>query len=90
MLMQRRETNERPKKLWLKPLDRQAFVLMCAPELPPDCQAAVVGRGGARSPLKLEQLASLRDALRQVPDPRRPQSRRHPLPAMLTLAALSP
>ena len=38
--------------------------------------------------MKLEELASLRDAFREVPDPRRPQSRRHPLSAMLTLVAL--
>ncbi len=80
--------NGRPKKLWLKPLDPKAFALMCAPELPEDCRAALVGRGGARSPLRTAQLASLRDAFRQVPDPRRPQSRRHPLSAMLTLVAL--
>ena len=29
--------NERPKKLWLKPLAPNAFVLMCAPRLPEDC-----------------------------------------------------
>ena len=80
--------NDRPKKLWLKPLDRNAYALMCARELPEDCQAAEVGRGGVRSPLKGTELKSLRDAFLQVPDPRRPQSRRHPLSAMLTLIAL--
>ncbi len=80
--------NERPKKLWLKLLDSQAFALMCAPQLPAQCEAAVVSRGGVRSPLKVGQLSSLRSAFDQVPDPRRPQSRRHPLTAMLTLIAL--
>lgn len=37
--------NKRPKKLWLKPLDPKAFVLMCAPRLPEDCVAAEVGHG---------------------------------------------
>jgi hypothetical protein len=55
---------------------------------PEACRGALVGRGGARSPLKLAQLKSLRDAFLEVPDPRRPQSRRHPLSAMLTLIAL--
>ncbi len=80
--------NGRPKKLWLKPLAKNACVLLCAPEVPDDCQAGVTEGGGARSPLKTGQLKTLRDAFLQVPDPRRPQSRRHPLGAMLTLIAL--
>ena len=80
--------NGRPKKLWLKPLDPQAYVLMCAPHLPEDCQAALTPGGGARSPLGTGQLKTLRHAFLEVPDPRRPQSRRHPLSAMLTLVAL--
>jgi Domain of unknown function (DUF4338)/DDE_Tnp_1-associated len=80
--------NERPKKLWLKPLCPKAYLLMCAPHLPEDCQAALTVSGGARSPLKVPQLKTLRHAFEQVPDPRRPQSRRHPLTAMLTLVAL--
>ncbi len=80
--------NDRPKKLWLKPLAKNACALLCAPEVPEDCKAGLTDGGGARSPLKVDQLKSLRDAFLQVPDPRRPQSRRHPLSAMLTLIAL--
>ncbi len=80
--------NDRPKKLWLKPLAKNACTLLCAPEVPEDCKAGLTGGGGARSPLKVGQLKTLRDAFLQVPDPRRPQSRRHPLGAMLTLIAL--
>ena len=80
--------NGRPKKLWLRPLHRQAYALMSAPELPESSRAAEVARGGERSPLKVAQLASLREAFALVDDPRRPQSRRHPLGAMLTLIAL--
>ena len=80
--------NGRPKKLWLKELVPNACVLMCARELPPDCQGAEGDGGGARSPLKVSQLQSLRDAFREVPDPRSATSRRHPLPAMLGLIAL--
>jgi hypothetical protein len=80
--------NDRPKKLWLKPLAKNACALLCAPEVPEDCKAGLTDGGGARSPLRVDQLKSLRDAFRQVPDPRRPQSRRHPLSAMLTLVAL--
>jgi len=80
--------NERPKKLWLKPLDPKAATLLCAPHLPESCQAGLTGGGGARSPLKIAQLKTLRHAFELVPDPRRRQSRRHPLTAMLTLVAL--
>jgi len=80
--------NGRPKKLWLKELAPKACVLMCARGLPAACQAAEGDGGGARSPLKLSQLQSLRDAFRQVPDPRAATRRRHPLPALLGLVAL--
>lgn len=80
--------NERPKKIWLKPLDPKAATLLCAPQLPENCQAALTVGGGARSPLKIPQLKTIRHAFDRVPDPRRPQSRRHPLAAMLTLVAL--
>jgi len=80
--------NGRPKKLWLKELAPNASVLMCARELPQACQGAEGDGGGARSPLKVSQLQSLRAAFREVPDPRSATSRRHPLPAMLGLIAL--
>jgi hypothetical protein len=80
--------NGRPKKLWLKPLVSKAYELMCARELPEACKGALVGRGGARSALKNTGLKSLRDAFMEVPDPRHPKSRRHPLSAMLALIGL--
>jgi hypothetical protein len=82
------EPNGRPKKLWLYPLHPQAYSLMCAPELPEKSKKCDVGPGGERSPLKVAQLSSLRSSFLEVPDPRRAQSRRHPLSAMLTLVAL--
>ena len=80
--------NGRPKKLWLKELAPRACVLMCARQLPAASQAAEGDGGGARSPLPVAQLHSLREAFRQVPDPRSPHSRRHLLPALLGLIAL--
>jgi hypothetical protein len=80
--------NGRPKKLWLKELAPKACLLMCARELPQACQAAVGQGGGARSPLKVNELESLRKAFLEVPDPRSARSRRHPLAAMLGLVAL--
>jgi hypothetical protein len=80
--------NGRPKKLWLKELAPHACALMCARELPAACRAAEGDGGGERSPLKVGQLNSLREAFRAVPDPRCATSRRHPLAAMLGLIAL--
>jgi Domain of unknown function (DUF4338)/DDE_Tnp_1-associated len=80
--------NGRPKKLWLKELVPNAYALMCARELPTACRGAQGDGGGERSPLKVGQLNSLREAFRQVPDPRSATSRRHPLAAMLGLVAL--
>ena len=61
---------------------------MCARELPAACQAAEGEGGGARSPLKVSQLQTLREAFGQVPDPRSAASRRQPLAALLGLVAL--
>lgn len=80
--------NDRPKKLWLKPLEKNAYTLLRANELPSKCQAGEVIGAGARSPLNHPQLASLRQAFLQIDDPRRAQSRRHPMSALLTLIAL--
>ena len=80
--------NGRPKKLWLKALHPRALEWMCAREVPEPYRGALTDGGGERSALRVPQLRSLRDALREVPDPRSPHSRRHPLSAMLTLIAL--
>jgi len=61
---------------------------MCARELPQACQAAENEGGGARSPLKVTHLESLRQAFRQVPDLSAATNWQHPLPAMLGLIAL--
>lgn len=80
--------NSKPKNLWLKTLHKHAYVLMSAPELAEKSKAAEIGPGGERSALGVKYLSSLRAAFELVPDPRRAQSRRHPLTAMFTLIAL--
>ena len=80
--------NGRPKKLWLKELAPGARALMCARELPEKSRGALTAGAGARSPLPIPRLQSLREAFLEVPDPRSPNSRRHPLSAMLSLMAL--
>jgi hypothetical protein len=76
-----------PKRLWVRPLQKNARALLCLPgELPEEHRRGVAeATCGARCALPVAALRSLREALREVEDPRSPQSRRHPLSAMLTL-----
>jgi len=78
----------RPKKLWLKPLTAQARQKLCAPDLPDAQQAGLAAHAGVRCPLKAPQLLSLYETFSRLPDPRRRNSRRYPLQAVLTLIAL--
>ena len=80
--------HDHPKRLWLQPLDPQAQAKLCAPELPARHAAALTVGAAARCALLTPQRQSLRDALRQVPDPRRAQGQRYPLAPTLTLIAL--
>jgi len=80
--------NDRPKKLWVKPLHKHAYTLLCAPELPSKSQAGEGLPAGARSPLNKQKLTSLRDAFSLIEDTRNPKSRRHPFSSLLTLVAL--
>jgi len=78
----------RPKKLWLKALAPQARQKLCASVLPHAQQAGLAGHAGVRCPLKAPQLLSLYETFSRLPDPRRRNSRRYPLQAVLTLVAL--
>ncbi len=63
--------NDRPKKLWLKRLNRNARSLLTALDLPKPYLPALNTQTGERAlPLKHAQIESLQDALRAVPDPR--------------------
>ena len=78
---------ESPKQLWVYPLQKNARALLSIPgELPEAHRAGIAETTcGARCALPVKTLRSLRDALREVDDPRGPKSRRHPISAMLTL-----
>ena len=80
--------NDRPKRLWIYPLHPQARARLCAPILAPEHAAGQTVGSGARAPLRIKQLQSLAQALRQVPDPRVRDGRQYPLWAILTVIAL--
>ena len=78
--------NDRPKKLWIKPLRPDARDRLCAKTLAPEHAAGETSGKGAPLPVKASALQSLLQALRSVPDPRAKNST-HSLQCLLTLIA---
>lgn len=62
--------NDRPKKLWLRPLCAQGREQLIGQQLPQDCQAGVIAAPSGTLPIKAEQLDLLMDVFRRAPDPR--------------------
>jgi hypothetical protein len=80
--------NERPKRLWLFPLDPQARAHLRAPHLPADCQSGVVAAPSGVLPLTQPHVLSLFELLQQAPDPRA-RNTRFRIGAILTLVAMA-
>lgn len=80
--------HKRPKKLWLKTLSRNTRVILTGLDLPaaylPGCNLQTAERALA---LKKTQIESLRDTLRNVPDPRG-DNRSWPISTLLTLICM--
>ncbi len=62
--------NERPKRLWLRPLVPEARQLLRGDKLPEACLGGLTAPVSGTLPVKAEQIQSLREVLRQAPDPR--------------------
>jgi hypothetical protein len=62
--------NDRPKRLWLRPLVPQARQLLRAAQLPQGCEGALVGAPSGTLPVNAQQMTSLLDIFRHAPDPR--------------------
>jgi hypothetical protein len=62
--------NERPKRLWLRPLLPEARQLLRADKLPEACRRGLTTPASGTLPLNADQIGSLREVLRQAPDPR--------------------
>jgi hypothetical protein len=80
--------HDHPKRLWLKALDPHAQAKLCAPELGARHAPALSVGAATRCALQAGQRYSLKEALRQVPDPRRQQGQRYPLAPCLVVLAL--
>src|SRR5208337_139286 len=71
-----------PKKVFVKALQADARAVLSRPVLEPSyCM------GAPRIMLTADQMRTLPDFFADIPDPRRRQGRRHPLPAILAIAA---
>src|SRR5579864_4088194 len=80
--------NERPKKLWLRPLSGEARQQLCALELPQECRPGLVAAPRGTLPVKAEQLDSLMEVFRRGPDPRGANTRYRSY-GVLTLIAMA-
>lgn len=80
--------NDRPKRLWLRPLVPQARQLLRSVELPPDCTAGLTVAASGTLPVNAAQLGSLLDVFRQAPDPR-DSNTRYRIGPVLTLIAMA-
>jgi hypothetical protein len=73
---------EASKYIFLRPLHPQAQAHLSRPVLDPQYR-----HGAPKIMLTAEQMRSLPDCFAAIPDPRRRQGRRHPLPVVLAIAA---
>lgn len=62
--------NERPKRLWLRALVPEARQLLRGDTLPQACLGGRTAPASGTLPVNAEQICSLREVLRQAPDPR--------------------
>jgi hypothetical protein len=80
--------NERPKRLWLRPLVSEARQQLRALEVPEECRAGLSAAPSGTLPVKAEQLGSLLEAFRRAPDPR-DDNTHYRIGPVLTLVALA-
>jgi hypothetical protein len=80
--------NDRPKKLWVRELRKDAAALLRAPELPPECLKGSESDADGVLPLKMSQIESLHAMLCKVKDPRAGNSIFH-IGAMLSIVAMA-
>lgn len=80
--------NDRPKRLWLRPLVPEARQLLRSVDLPPECQAGLTAAPSGTLPVNAEQLGSLLDVFRRAPDPR-DSNTRYRIGPVLTLIAMA-
>ena len=80
--------NERPKKLWVRELSKNAPAVLRAPELPEVCRKGAHSDADGVLPLHSAHVESLHEALCRVPDPRTSNRSFH-IGAVLSIVAMA-
>lgn len=80
--------NERPKRLWLRPLVPDGREQLRAVQVPEQCRAGLVASPSGQLPIKEQQVESLRQLFIKAPDPRASNTR-YRTAAVLTIIALA-
>jgi hypothetical protein len=80
--------NDRPKKLWVYELSKDATARLRAPELSDDCIRGGESDADGVMPLKMPQIQSLYETLRMIKDPRARNSSFR-IGAMLSIVAMA-
>jgi len=80
--------NERPKRLWLRPLVPEARQQLRALQVPEECRAGLVAAPSGQLPIKQQQVQSLRQVFVKAPDPRASNTQYRTAP-VLTIIALA-
>ncbi len=80
--------NDRPKKLWVRELCKDAALMLRSPKLPDDCLKGAQSDDDGVMPLSIPHMESLHEMLCKVPDPRARNSVFH-IGAMLSIVAMA-
>lgn len=80
--------NERPKRLWLRPLVPEARQWLRAEKLPEACWAGLTAPAAGTLPIKAKEMSSLLEVLRRAPDPR-DSNTRYRIGPVLTVIAMA-
>jgi Domain of unknown function (DUF4338)/DDE_Tnp_1-associated len=83
--------NERPKRLWLRPLVPEAREQLRGLQVPAECRAGLLAAPSGQLPLKEPEVDSLREVFIKAPDPRasNTQYRTAPVLVLIALALLA-
>jgi hypothetical protein len=80
--------NDRPKRLWLRPLVAEARGQLRSVQVPEDCQAGLTVAPSGTLPVNAKQMGSLLEVFRLAPDPR-DSNTRYRIGPVLTLIAMA-
>lgn len=78
--------NDRPKRLWLRPLVPEAREQLRAVQVPEECRSGLVTAPSGQLPLKEPEVDSLKNAFIKAPDPRASNTQYRTAPVLVIIA----